>query len=107
MVHILRGVGLSGDRDRARSDGSYSHIINGSISAKKLGVIADQIEAQTRPPRIEEPGLWGVVEARPGESMPCCPHEWVRRGDRWHCPVHGYASWDVLVDPVLIRAGLS
>ena len=68
---------------------------------------AHQIEAQTKPARIEEPGLWGVVEAN------------VLRGPRvkWlHAPA-GWQSiepvatrvgeWDDLIDPVLIREGLT
>lgn len=47
FVRILRGVGLPGEP----SEGDCKHIINGSHSARRLGVIADQIEAQTQPPK--------------------------------------------------------
>ena len=76
--------------------------------------VADQIEAQTNPPRIPEPGPWGVVEAR------CDAFErrvkWVHGdptefGNDWHTfggsddPYH--RVWSDLIDPVLIREGLS
>ena len=70
--------------------------------------ITDQIEAQTKPARIPEPGLWGVVEA----SVDAFPATiWVRRGPgsfcRWHSPEHGYAVWDILIDPTLVREGMT
>ena len=70
--------------------------------------LADQIEAQTKPARIPEPGLWGVVEA----SVDAFPATiWVRRGPgsfcRWHSPEHGYAVWDILIDPTLVREGMT
>jgi hypothetical protein len=69
-------------------------------------MVAQEIEAQTKPPRIPEPEQFGVVVA----SCPCDQEaqvNWVlisgvwldRGGDR-----HG---WDSLIDPVLIREGLS
>lgn len=39
-----------------------------AVRCEGLTAIADQIEAQTRPPRIGEPGLWGVVEASWAEA---------------------------------------
>ena len=111
FVHILRGVGIEGDRNHRAADGTWVHIINGSISAKRLGIIADQIEAQTKPARIPEPGLWGVVEAVvQGDDEPDhfaripkggSVYHWVRISDglNYH--------WDDLIDPTLIRDGLS
>jgi hypothetical protein len=58
------------------------------------------------PARIPEPGLWGVVEAH----LPDQRHDvddWTRRRQGWHCPTHGFAEWDVLIDPVLIRDGVT
>lgn len=65
---------------------------------------ADQIEAQTKPPRIPEPGLWGVVDTQATTSQ---GQNWVRRPAGWHCPAHGFVRWDDLIDPVLIRDGVS
>lgn len=65
--------------------------------------IAEQIEAQTKPPRIPEPGLWGVVEA----THPLLPtHRWVHHEkDRWVADQGTSCGWDDLRDPVLIREG--
>lgn len=67
--------------------------------------VADQIEAQTKPPRIPEPGLWGVVEA----TVAGIPRRrWVHHEeDRWvsdnGIPLK---AWDELIDPVLVREGV-
>jgi len=64
--------------------------------------IADQIEAQTKPARIPEPGLWGVVEAG--------GYRWVRYSlagyDDWVDLLGKQNEWDVLIDPTLIREGV-
>jgi hypothetical protein len=60
--------------------------------------IADQIEAQTKPARIPEPGLWGVVDS---DGV-----EFVHRPGGWQCPVGGWYSWDRLINPALIRDGI-
>ena len=70
--------------------------------------LADQIEAQTKPPRIPEPGLWGVVEAKYGDTP---VRTFVRERDGWSSLTNpGRAGvmcdWDRLVDPVLIRDGI-
>jgi hypothetical protein len=68
--------------------------------------IADQIEAQLKPARIPEPGLWGVVWA----SLPDDPtvSSWVHiRAHRWYTEQHGVAAWPLLVDPTLIREGVT
>jgi hypothetical protein len=71
--------------------------------------IVEAIEAQTKPPRIPEPGPWGVVEAtfKNGRAR----HGWaVRRltdGDHdWQDGAGDYHRWDELIDPVLIREGV-
>jgi hypothetical protein len=102
MVHILRGVGLSGDRDRARADGSYTHIINGSGSARRLGIIADQIEAQAKPPRVPEPSHGERVTASLGKNG--ARREFLRiRTDRdfqWVDLTDGHVyMWSALKDP--------
>ena len=64
--------------------------------------VADQIEAQTKPARIPEPGLWGVVEAG--------GYRWVRYSlagyDDWVDLLGKQNEWDVLIDPTLIREGV-
>ncbi len=76
-----------------------------------LADLAAQIEAQTKPARIPEPGLWGVVEAaiRGGgqirftfiKATSDLPNRWVDVDDGAGC------DWDDLIDPTLIREGLS
>ena len=73
-----------------------------------LSWLADQIEAQTKPSRIPEPGLWGVVEAKYGDTP---VRTFVRERDGWSSLTNpGRAGvmcdWDRLVDPVLIRDGI-
>ena len=75
--------------------------------------LADQIEVQIKvqikPARIPEPGLWGVVRA----SIPSHedPSPWVRdaHGVRPWASLAGYAPqrWDDLIDPILLREGVS
>ena len=64
---------------------------------------ADQIEEQTKPARIPEPGLWGVVEAD--------GYRWVRFHStaisRWSNMLSRESDWHSLPDPTLIREGLS
>lgn len=62
------------------------------------------LRAMLQPPRIPEPGTWGVVEAgsnHPGRT------EWVRHPNgRW---VNGEGitrAWASLTDPVRIRPGI-
>lgn len=66
--------------------------------------IADQIEAQTKPPRIPEPGLWGVVEAWT-DGIPI--RRWVHHEeDRWVCDTGERRNWEALSDPTLVREGV-
>lgn len=81
---------------------------------------ADRVQAALReyanpkPPRIDEPGTWGVVEAS-------CVHSEVRRewvkfpGGNWHSvrelprgceDIENPDDWDSLIDPVLVRDGV-
>ena len=67
------------------------------------------------PPRIDEPGTWGVVKAS-------CPHsdtrrEWVHHPDGNWWPAFDYSTvpertplpddWADLIDPVLVREGVT
>ena len=70
----------------------------GSASARRdLEWIADEIERQTKPPRMVEPG-WGerVVASSGG-----CPREvWLRRADcLWEDASGALAPWADLIDP--------
>lgn len=65
--------------------------------------LARQIEAQTKPPRIPEPGLWGVVEAQIGGEG----FTFVNRGAGWVCVDDGALwEWSRLIDPTLVRPGI-
>jgi hypothetical protein len=69
--------------------------------------VADQIEAQTKPPRIPEPGLWAVVEAHTKENPDRL--KWVCLGKDHFRPNDSDEydrPWDNLIDPVLIREGV-
>ena len=69
-----------------------------------LSRFVDQIEAQTKPPRIPEPGLWGVVEAT-GATLP--RRRWIHHEeDRWVCDTGVWRYWRDLIDPVLVREGI-
>jgi hypothetical protein len=67
----------------------------------RLAPMADQIEAQTNPPRIPEPGLWGVVTDNGDDTWVCTePGRWTRIVDGVEWP------WVDIADPVLIRDGI-
>ena len=66
--------------------------------------IARQIEAQTKPPRIPEPGLWGVVEA--GSNAHPTRRKWVRYGMGWRDLTGNPQQWSDLIDPTLVRPGV-
>lgn len=72
--------------------------------------LRDEILRQTKPPRIPEPGLWGVVEAavpESGGSRWPFVHDTDQGSSEWTCVNDGdHYDWDALVDPVLIREGV-
>ena len=73
-------------------------------SGSLLCHLANEIEAQTRPARIPEPGLWGVVRDGDGERY---VREAERPKWRWNPIGKGRnVTWDDIVDPVLIRDGI-
>ena len=86
-----------------RKDGYHS-------AADVFGYLADQIEAQTKPPRIPEPGKYGVVRAS-GQGLDNV--EWVNEGKWWVSLDEGisqprrWAEWRELEDPTLIREGVA
>lgn len=69
------------------------------------------MSAQTKPPRIPEPGLWGVVEAghehldgRRSKFVRVATTgiaQWVERGAE-----ADWSTWDRLIDPTLVRPGI-
>lgn len=68
-----------------------------------------RVDAQTKPPRIPEPGPWGVVEAAwepSGERFTFV--RTARQGDAdWQVTEDGsLAFWSDLIDPVLVREGV-
>lgn len=78
-----------------------------TVNAKRslLLNIADQIEAQTKPPRIPEPGLWGVVEA--GFENNKVRTNWVHHHSGWFRGADDCGrSWSDLIEPTLIREGV-
>ena len=75
----------------------------------RLRNIANQIEAQTKPTRIEEPGLWGVVEASSTYLHERLPYIHTEKYGPWAWTTQGRGSvtWADIIDPTLIREGLS
>ena len=77
--------------------------------------IADQIEAQTKPARIPEPGLWGVVEASTTEHKRCVfirdtggdGASWITPYFFPHDSTRRAVGWADLIDPTLIREGVT
>jgi len=69
-----------------------------------LNCIADQIDEQTKSPRIPEPGPWGVVKARLAATDH--PQKWVHMHKGWTNQYGHYTPWADLVDPTLIREGV-
>ena len=95
------------DLRAASPDGNPSIVVDNIVHALRNGGtnacrgVAAQIEAQTKPPRIPEPGLWGVVDTgRDGE--------FVNVGPGWLSVEHGgmVHQWGTLIDPVLVREGV-
>jgi hypothetical protein len=76
-----------------------------------LQLIANQIEAQTEPAKLEEPGLWGVVTATlaPTDEPTTYVRETIRTsGYGWVDLENGCAvDWTDLINPTLIRAGVT
>ena len=74
--------------------------------ADLLRNLADQIEAQTKPPRIPEPGKYGVVKASAPVTN-AARYEWTNEGRFWRSLLTGdFAEWSALIDPVLVRPGV-
>jgi len=70
--------------------------------------VARQIESQSKPARIPEPGLWGVVKAASFYESTRLPylHEDIAPGEAVWSSVNGRIAWADLIDPTLIREGV-
>ena len=85
------------------------HLRDGcSDGCSVIRLLAEQIEAQTKPPRIPEPGWGGAVEAGlKGRAVDNSRRTWVRTADTtWHDGAATYTAWSELVDPTLVRDGI-
>jgi len=74
-----------------------------ALHADGFHMLADQIEAQTKPPRIPEPSLYGVVSSEDDRGL--TTYFWHSHGG-WHGENGSLVEWDDLVDPVLVRDGI-
>ena len=73
-----------------------------------LNKMATLIEVQIKPARIPEPGLYGVVDATIDDRR----RRFVRifdddTGYRWLSPGFNTLGWTHLIDPTLVRDGVS
>jgi hypothetical protein len=83
--------------------------LRGKGATRVCLAIADQIEEQTKPPRIPEPGLWGVVSAHiNGKQGPQATYKWAHAPWGWEAigSTQATRKWEDLIDPVLIREGV-
>jgi len=79
------------------------------LRANCLWGLADQIAEQTKPARIPEPGLWGVVEASStyvDERVIYMHTEGIGLW-AWTTQARGSCKWDDLIDPILVREGIA
>ncbi|HLN78764.1 MAG TPA: hypothetical protein VK204_17095 [Nocardioidaceae bacterium] len=74
-------------------------------AANLLRHLADQIEAQTKPPRIPEPGLWGVVAT--GMADGSSVDYWTHGHGGWVNERGEHREWPSLDSPTLVREGIS
>lgn len=101
-IQRLDAKGLRQYADRVERKAAFG-------AANLIHHIAGQIEAQTKPARIPEPGKWGVVEARTADFDRRRTffriHDFVTDGALWEN--NGYRrSWSDLIDPVVLRPGI-
>ena len=73
-----------------------------TLGSQALRLIADQIEAQTRP-AIEEPGLWGVVAT--GYDDGSSVDYWTHGPGGWFNERGDLVEWGSIKSPTLIRKG--
>ena len=83
-------------------------ILTGFLREVGYDWLAAQIEAQTKPARIPEPGLWGVVEAGLKTYDVGVRYQWVRHENYWMSrSFSAPAEWANLIDPTLTREGVN
>jgi hypothetical protein len=75
-----------------------------ALNSETADWLADQIEEQVKPARIDEPGLYGVVSTEDPEGL--VTYRWHSHGG-WHGEDGSIHEWDDLIDPTLVREGLS
>lgn len=96
VVLDLRGIAASTVATHLRS----------GCKCSLMRMVADQIEPP-KPPRIEEPGKYGVVRAT-GHGL--ADVEWVNEGRFWRSlsgdPSPRTSIWSHLSNPVLVREGV-
>lgn len=92
---------------------TLTHLRDGcSYGCSVIRSLAYQIEEQSKPPRIPEPGLWGVVEAghkhledgRRSKFVRVATEgrfQWVEREAE-----ADWCIWADLIDPVRVRPGI-
>ena len=96
---------------------AFTDDLRGGLGGTVACNVADQIIEQTKPARIKEPGLWGVVEATFLNQRTRQPflRDNIKEnvGGGW-VAIYGppgtdkrRVDWDSLIDPTLIREGLS
>lgn len=93
-----------GDREQSESD-SPGRLL---VTTDALRKVADQIEAQAKPPRIPEPKALGsrVLAAQVGE-VEGSERYWTKFRNRgWIDTLAHIREWDDLDNPVLIRDGI-
>lgn len=96
---------------QARISGSIVDLHRKRSDIARLQALIDQIEAQTKPPRIPEPPAFGA-EVTAGQKGAPVPRRWIRAYSNPAIGSHPWtdgnhlARWDDLIDPVLVRPGI-
>lgn len=107
---VIRPLVVIDPGDREQVDRLVEILVNLSEGAFPVRLQTALREfADPTPPRIDEPGLWGIVEA-------ACVHSddrrtWMRHSDdNWYVvgtdTKNNPDGWDSLIDPVLVREGV-
>jgi hypothetical protein len=119
--HCTRGHGYTTDarplivldltEDDARHLVSYLEITVerhpdqlGTVGRAVYTNVAAQVAQQTKPARIPEPGLWGVVQADRRRYIRYSTDDC---GEVWSSLLGQTVTWDSLIDPTLIREGVT
>ena len=76
----------------------------GTVGRAVYTNVAAQVAQQTKPARIPEPGLWGVVQADRRRYIRYSTDDC---GEVWSSLLGQTVTWDSLIDPTLIREGVT